>query len=144
MPEITHFDLAKSTSEEKDFIDNIIVDYNIGKVPTTQKELWIPLNYCFKHKGVVIAGINAEMYLWNIVYITILFVDEAYRHAKLGSYLLNKVENEARLMGAKLVHLDTFDFQAKDFYTKQGYEVFGVLDDCPKGHKRYFMKKSLA
>ena len=35
------------------------------------------------------------------------------------------------------------NFQAKDFYIKHGYEVFGVLDDCPKGHKRYYMKKVL-
>jgi len=39
--------------------------------------------------------------------------------------------------------LDTFDFQAKDFYTKQGYEVFGILDNCPEGHKRYYMKKNI-
>jgi hypothetical protein len=39
------------------------------------------------------------------------------------------------------LHLDTFDFQAKDFYVKHGYEVFGVLEDCPEGHVRYFMKK---
>ncbi|WP_419727432.1 hypothetical protein [Terrisporobacter petrolearius] len=42
-----------------------------------------------------------------------------------------------------LIHLDTFDFQAKDFYIKNGYEIFGVLDECPKNHKRYFLKKSL-
>jgi len=26
---------------------------------------------------------------------------------------------------------------------KNGYEIFGVLDECPKNHKRYFLKKSL-
>jgi hypothetical protein len=29
------------------------------------------------------------------------------------------------------------DFQAKDFYKKNGYEVFGELDNVPDGHKRY-------
>ncbi|MBV1820626.1 hypothetical protein [Anaerosalibacter bizertensis] len=43
----------------------------------------------------------------------------------------------------KLIHLDTFDFQAKDFYIKHGYEVFGILDDCPSGHKMYYMKKNI-
>ncbi len=40
-----------------------------------------------------------------------------------------------------LIHLDTFDFQAKDFYLKHGYDIFGILDECPQKHKRYFMKK---
>ena len=43
----------------------------------------------------------------------------------------NYEEEEAKAMGATLVHLDTFDWQAKDFYLKHGYEIFGVLDDCP-------------
>ena len=46
-----------------------------------------------------------------------------------------------REKGCHLIHLDTFDFQAKDFYIKHGYEVFGVLDECPKKHKRYYLKK---
>jgi hypothetical protein len=39
--------------------------------------------------------------------------------------------------------LDTFDFQVKAFYEKLGYELFGILDDCPPGHRRYFLKKAL-
>lgn len=50
---------------------------------------------------------------------------------------------DAKAMGVKLVHLDTFDFQAKDSYLKHGYKILGVLGDCPKGHKRYYLKKIL-
>jgi hypothetical protein len=39
--------------------------------------------------------------------------------------------------------LDTFDFQARGFYERNGYELFGTLDDCPPGHKRYYLKKAL-
>jgi ADP-ribose pyrophosphatase YjhB (NUDIX family) len=39
--------------------------------------------------------------------------------------------------------LDTFDFQAKDFYLKHGYDIFGVLGNCPPGHERYYMRKNL-
>jgi len=46
-------------------------------------------------------------------------------------------------MGATLAHLDTFDFQAKDFYIKNSYKIFGVLENCPAGHKRYYFSKSL-
>jgi hypothetical protein len=39
--------------------------------------------------------------------------------------------------------LDTFDFQALSFYARLGYEVFGRLDDFPKGHTRFFVAKTL-
>ena len=87
--------------------------------------------------------INSLMYCWGMLYIDVLFVDESHRGQQLGNLLLSKVESEAKSMGASLSHLDTFDWQAKDFYLKKGYEVFGILEGCPKGHKRYYMKKTL-
>jgi GNAT superfamily N-acetyltransferase len=143
MEKFISFDLTASTEKEKEFMGNAIEDYNRHTLPPTQKEAFVPLNYCFKDKTKIIAGINAVMYFWKVVYVSILFVDQAYRHTKLGSYLLRKIEVEAKAMGATLVHLDTFDFQAKDFYLKQGYEIFGVLENCPPGHNRYYFKKLL-
>lgn len=55
----------------------------------------------------------------------------------------NEVEKSAIKKGCELIHLDTFDFQAKDFYLKYGYEIFGVLEDCPEKHKRYYSKKHI-
>ena len=72
-----------------------------------------------------------------------LFVDERYRGKGIGSALLKQVEEEARRMGAGVARLDTFEFQALNFYLKHGYEIWGILEDCPKGHKRYYLKKSL-
>jgi hypothetical protein len=57
--------------------------------------------------------------------------------------LLQKVEDQAKSFGSKLLHLDTFDFQARDFYLKQGYEIFGTLENCPEGHNRYYFQKKL-
>lgn len=58
--------------------------------------------------------------------------------------LLNEVEKIAKEKGCKLIHLDTCDFQGKDFYIKHGYETFGVLDNCPiEEHKRYYMKENI-
>jgi GNAT superfamily N-acetyltransferase len=58
-----------------------------------------------------------------------LFIDEDKRKQGLGSILLQTIEEQARSMKIRLIHLDTFDFQAKDFYLKHGYKIFGVLDD---------------
>jgi hypothetical protein len=39
--------------------------------------------------------------------------------------------------------LETYSFQARPFYERHGYTVFGVLDNHPIGHQRYFMQKAL-
>ncbi len=93
--------------------------------------------------GRVIAGCIADGYWWNAVYVDALWVDEKYRGKGLGSLLLNTVENIAVENGCDLIHLDTFDFQAKDFYVRHGYEVFGILENSPDGHCRYYMRKNL-
>ena len=84
------------------------------------------------------------MYGWNVAYIDTLCVDEAYRGKGLGSKLLIDIEKTAKDKGCCLIHLDTFDYQAKEFYEKQGYELFSTLDDCPKGHFRYYLKKNVS
>lgn len=71
----------------------------------------------------------------------VLWIDEKYRHLGYGSKLIKKVENDAIEQGYHLAHLDTFDFQAKEFYLKQGYDVFGELENCPEGHKRFYLRK---
>lgn len=135
--------ILTATKEEIDFVDNKLGEFNLSQVPATQDPTLVLKNYVIKDKGLIIAGIKADVYHWGILYVDVLFVDENHRHKGLGSTLLQKVEQEAKEMGAKLVHTDTFDFQALDFYLKHGYEVFGVLEDCPKDHKRYYLKKKM-
>lgn len=137
-----NFAIEKSTEQENGIVNNGIVEYNSAKVPFTQEPSFISINRVIKgSNGDIIAGINTILYCWNCLYIDVLWVNETYRKEGYGSALLNEVENIAKEKGCNLIHLDTFDFQAKDFYLKHGYEIFGVLDDCPVGHKRYYLKK---
>jgi GNAT superfamily N-acetyltransferase len=138
-----NFEVLTATQEEVEFIDNKIVEFNKSQVPFTQTQTFLSKNYVIKDNGIIIAGVNACIYVWCILHIDVLFVDSSYRNKGLGSHLLQKVEHEAKAMGATLAHLDTFDFQGLDFYLKHGYEIFGVLEDCPKDHKRFYLKKSL-
>lgn len=133
-----------STREEYNLVDDMIIEFNHSKVPFTQESSFIPINRVIKDiNGDVVAGINSVLYCWNCLSIDILWVKEECRMQGYGSILLNEVERVAKEKGCNLIHLDTFDFQAKDFYIKHGYEIFGVLEDCPLGHKRYYMKKYL-
>jgi hypothetical protein len=75
---MNHQNICESTIEERDLLDGKLVDFNRGKVPFEQTEEWISLSYVSKDDaGLVVAGINATLYCWNIMYVDILYVDEA-------------------------------------------------------------------
>jgi len=80
---------------------------------------------------------------WDWFYINLMWVKDELRGHGYGHRLLTLAEDEARRRGAKNVYLDTFSFQAPDFYKQHGYQVFGELQDFPPGHQRYFLTKHL-
>jgi GNAT superfamily N-acetyltransferase len=90
----------------------------------------------------IVGGILGEIY-WGWFYIDLLWVKEEFRGCGYGHRLLKQGEDEALKRGAKNVYLDTFSFQAPDFYKENGYQVFGELPDFPPGHQRYFLTKEL-
>ncbi len=87
-------------------------------------------------------GIAADLF-GGWAYISLLWVDENLRNRGLGTELLNRLEAEAIRLGCKHAHLDTYSFEARPFYERAGYEVFGKLDDYPTGYCKYFLKKAL-
>ncbi len=80
-------------------------------------------------------------YQW--LFIELLVVPEALRGQGIGSELLRKAEAEARQRACHGVWLDTFSFQARGFYEKHGYAVFGEIADYPAPHSRFFLSKRL-
>lgn len=138
------YKIISSRKEDIEKIHRGLIEYNKSKIPFEERMKAEDLNYVIKDKdGRVIAGIIGVDYSWKVIYIDVLWVDEEYRGKGLGTKLIRRLEEEVRAKEYTMIHLDTFDFQGKDFYMRNGYEVFGVLEDCPKGHKRYFMKKNL-
>ena len=129
---------------DADYIIDRLVEYNLSQVSAEQKTLFDTLDKkIIDDNGKIIAGCVARMHCWNVAYVDTLLVDERYRGNGFGSKLLIEVERTAKEKGCYLIHLDTFDFQAKGFYEKQGYEVSGVLEDCPKNHRRFYLKKEI-
>lgn len=134
--------IFESTREEQKLIDSKLVEFNRKYVLFEQSDDWIDLSYVLKDDtGQSIAGINATLYCWNIMYVDVLFVDLSHRRRGYGKLLLDTAESRAKSIGGYMSHLDTFDWQAKDFYEHLGYQVFGILENCPRGHTRYYMKK---
>lgn len=80
---------------------------------------------------------------YNWLYIETLYVDKALRGQNIGSKILREIENFAIKNEFDGLFVDTFDFQAKPFYEKNGFELAGTIDDMPYGSKRYTLKKQI-
>lgn len=80
---------------------------------------------------------------WNWLLIETLWVDESIREQGFGRRLMQLAEQEAKQRGCTEALLDTFSFQAKEFYEKLGYEMFAQVDDYPSGYSFFQLKKEL-
>lgn len=138
----TNSQIVSATHKEVEFLEHKLDEFNRRQISLAQKKTTFK-NYVIKEGETIIAGISAMIFPWGILFIDVVFVDDNHRNKGLGSSLLQKVEAEAKAMGATVSNLNSFDFQAKDFYLMQGYKIFGVLEDSPKGHNLYFLKKNL-
>jgi GNAT superfamily N-acetyltransferase len=93
-------------------------------------------------EGRVIGGLwGRTAYDW--LFVELLFVPDELRGQGVGTDLMRRAEREALARGCHSAWLDTFEFQARDFYERLGYTCFGELSDYPAGNRRYFMKKAL-
>lgn len=137
-------EFIKSSDKDYEFIDNMIVEYNKKVAPFTQSKDFIGINRVIKNENdEIIAGCNSYMYCWDTLYIDVLWINENYRKKGYGSLLLQEIEKVSIENGCKLMHLTTFDFQAKDFYLKHGYEIYGILNYKHMGFNCYSMKKEI-
>ena len=97
-----------------------------------------------KEDGRLVALLHAQQVLENI-HIKALVVDKAYQKKGLGASLLAELEEKAAEAGVTSITLSTKSYQAKDFYLKQGYEIYASLTDVPqKGITKYHFIKRLS
>lgn len=91
----------------------------------------------------LIAGVDACMTAFKILYVSTVFVDENYRKNKIGTMLMKEVEKRAELVGANMIRLDTFNWQGRDFYRSLGYEEVGFYENKDDGFSEHFFLKRL-
>jgi GNAT superfamily N-acetyltransferase len=115
-------------------------DYNIQQAGEGHEKSLCYALYASDHS--VMGGIIGETH-WNWLFINLMWIREELRGQGYGHQLLLAAEEEGRKRGAIHAYLDTFSFQAPEFYQKHGYQVFGVLENFPPGHTRYYLTKQL-
>ncbi|MBX2837933.1 MAG: GNAT family N-acetyltransferase [Gammaproteobacteria bacterium] len=96
--------------------------------------------------GALIGGLTASTsYGWLLI--KTLWVGENQQRQGLGTSLVQEAELKASELGCHGAWLDTSSPDAKLFYERLGYAVFGNLSNSenqtPSSHQRWFMRKSI-
>src|SRR3712207_3384415 len=76
---------------------------------------WQELGVFLREKNGVVGGLAGETYAgW--LFIRYFWIDERFRRHGLGAAIIAVAEQRARERGCHSAYVDTFSFQAPDFY----------------------------
>ncbi|MCP1125166.1 GNAT family N-acetyltransferase [Bacillus sp. 3103sda1] len=120
-----------------------VIEYNASQLPDEIKTSLENVSFMVKdEEGNIVGGITGTIF-WHHMHIDFLWIEDKLRHQGYGTKLLHKIEEIAKEKKCRLIMLDTFSFQAPEFYKRHGYKEFGLLKDHPKGFSQHFLEKRL-
>ncbi|MCX4762707.1 GNAT family N-acetyltransferase [Streptomyces sp. NBC_01275] len=134
----------------RDLLRSRLYDTNTAASPTlralrgTPAEREAPLHvWASDGAGDLVGGLVGHTWTtW--LHITYLWVDARHRGTGLGTLLLAEAERIASTeRGCRRARLETWDFQAPEFYQGRGYEVVCVIEDYPPGITEFTLTKRL-
>ena len=128
------------STEEKAYLEEKVDTFNINLTGIPFGGESAVLAYDAEDR--LIGGANG--YQWGDAFtVSYLWLEPDWRGQDIGTQLMNSIEQDAIERGCKQLYLDTYSFQAIDFYRKLGYDVIGTLENFPTPHTHYFLKKNL-
>lgn len=130
------------TAPDKDvqrLIDEGLDIFNAERAgPDNAEDLWVIAR---GSDGKVCGGLKGRTF-YGWLFIDWLWVSSSARGHGIGRHLMTKAEDAARQRGCLGAYVDTFSFQAPDFYRQNGYEEFGRIEGLPPGHACIWLKKT--
>ena len=125
-------EIIENTEQNNEMVHSMIRQH-IAKFMTEFQDY----SYHIEEEGELVAGIVAEA-VFDTVEVEFLCVKESCRGKGYGRALLQYVEEQAENDGRKRILLNTYSFQAPEFYRSLGYEELLCVDPCFKEYKQYY------
>lgn len=136
--------IQSNGQEERDFIRSKVIDHNMQKLAGSASMPKEEAGFIVRGSGgEILGGVTGTAY-WGHMHIDFLWVDPLCRGQRIAEQLMQAIEQYSRERQYRLLVVDTFSFQAPEFYKKQGFREFGVLHDHPEGHSQHYFEKRLA
>lgn len=130
-----------STFADVRFLEDRLYEYNVQQTGVDDGQ-WLAI-FLRDDQQTIRAGV--EGWTWcGSCYLRHVWVHEDLRRQGVGTQLMQAVEQEARARGCQQIVLESFSFQAPGFYQRLGFAVVAVLEDHPRHHRNYYLRKRLS
>jgi len=130
---------VEPTPDEVQYLEDRIYEFNSSTTDIADGKL---LAFVVRERGRIVAGICGNTW-GGTCELRQFWVEESRRRRGLGTQLYRAAEEEATRRGCTQIVLMTFSFQAPAFYTRHGFEVVATIDDHPRGHRNFLLRKRL-
>ncbi len=97
---------------------------------------------CVKHEGEIIGASKGGIFN-KALYISEFVIKKAYRKFGLGSKLIKEIEKQARNNSCNKIWVDTYGYQAPEFYVKNGFVEKGRIENYRGEHAKIFFEKEI-
>lgn len=127
----------------REFIRKKVIEHNMANLSPEVKSPIELKNFIMRNEKQEIVGGLTTTSFWHSLRIDFLWVDSSMRGQRLAEKLMAQAEVYARSQIYRVMIVDTFSFQAPDFYRKQGFTEFGRVSNHPEGHSQHYFEKWL-
>jgi len=137
MTELT-FNVIEGQTEGLYELDGRLIAFNRARADWNSQYFTVEL---LDGEGRLRGGAGARVNL-GTVEVSMIWLDEELRGNGWGRRIVDAVAERGRLLKASKILLDTYDFQARDFYEALGFSVFGTLE-YPSGNSRFYLSRDI-
>lgn len=132
--------MVKEQATLADFFDQVFAEQFMAAFGyTNDKSKNGPLTFTIEEEEEIQAAASCDR-LYQALKIKDLAVKTNLQGQRLGSRLMKQIKDYACKEGILWLILTTRSYQAKGFYLKHGFEVYGELEDMPfAGVTTYYM-----
>lgn len=128
----------KEPAEVKAFITRGFEDDHLEKTNTVRKKFAISL----KDNNELVAAGRGSVFGRDL-YISELMVSLKHRKKNYGSAVIKEISKHAKKHNCSVIFVDTYDYQAPEFYVKNGFIEIARIDGYRNKHSRIFLKKEV-
>lgn len=136
------FDISETN---KEFIEHNLELYNFKKNeylnPVMYEKEQKKFGFYAYDKDNIVGGAYGFVDSGYWTFLDLLFVDENYRNMDIATNLMKQVEKFAKENNCVGIRTETWSFQARGFYEKMGFTVYGQLENHPPYATDYLLKK---